>query len=307
MNIQKIKGLIAAPFTPMNGDGSINTGVIPDYAAKLKNDRLSGVFICGTTGEGMLMTPEERMEVAEKWIPEQTEEFKVIVHVGTTSSKQSQKLANHAEQAGAYAVGCMGPLFLPPSGVDELVGFCAEVAAGAPGLPFYYYHIPSVSGVKVSMVEFIQKAKEQIPNLAGIKFTDNNFMDMQQCLRLDSSRWDILHGYDEQLLAGLVFGAKGAVGSTYNFIAPLYYGVMEDFENGKLKAAREKQALTIKVVNILNKYGGPIAAGKALMMQVGVDCGPCRLPIKNMKGIIYEDFIKEIESIGVLKPVKSGV
>ena len=307
MNIQKITGLIAAPFTPMNDDGSMNTGVILNYAAKLKNDGLSGVFICGTTGEGMLMTPEERMEVAEKWISEQNEEFKIIVHVGTTSSKQSKKLANHAEQAGAYAVGCMGPLFLPPSGVEELVGFCAEVASGAPGLPFYYYHIPSVSGVKISMVEFIQKATKQIPNLAGIKFTDNNFMDMQQCLELDNGKWDILHGYDELLLAGLAFGAKGAVGSTYNFMVPLYYGIINDFNKGDLDAAREKQAISIRVVEILNKFGGSIATGKALMKQLGVDCGPCRLPLKNLNQTNYQNFIDEIESLGVLKPEKSGV
>jgi N-acetylneuraminate lyase len=306
MDIQKITGLIAAPFTPMNEDGSLNHEIIPDYAAKLKNDKLSGVFICGTTGEGMLMTPEERMEVAEKWIPEQTDEFKVLVHVGTTSSKQSQKLALHAENNGAYAIGAMGPLFLPPSGVDELVGFCADVAAGAPSLPFYYYHIPSVSGVRISMSEFIQKAKERIPNLAGIKFTDNNFMDMQQCLELDNGKWDILHGYDELLMAGLAFGAKGAVGSTYNFMAPLYYGIIKDFEKGDLDAAREKQALSIKVVNVLNKYGGAIATGKALMKQTGVDCGPCRLPMKNMKENEYKNFVNEIERIGVLKPVKSG-
>lgn len=306
MDIHKIKGLIAAPFTPMKEDGSLNTGAIPGYAAKLKKDRLSGVFICGTTGEGMLMTPEERKEVAEKWIPEQTNEFKVIVHVGTTSAKQSQKLALHAEQNCAYAVGCIGPLFLPPSGVDELVGFCAEVASGAPGLPFYYYHMPSVSGVKISMVEFIQKAKKHIPNLTGIKFTYNDFMDMQQCLELDNGKWDILHGYDELLLAGLAFGAKGAVGSTYNFMAPLYYGIMEDFEKGNLNAARKKQALSIRVVNVLNKYGGAIATGKALMKHVGLDCGPCRLPIINQNGINYENFVNEIESIGVLKPEKSG-
>lgn len=306
MDIQKITGLIAAPFTPMNENGSLNTEMIPVYAYKLKKDRLSGVFICGTTGEGMLMTPEERMKVAENWVPEQNEEFKVIVHVGTTSAKQSRNLAIHAEQAGAYAVGCMGPLFLPPSGVDELVDFCAEVASGSPNLPFYYYHIPSVSRVKISMVEFIQKAKETIPNLAGIKFTDNNFMEMQQCLSIDNSRWDILHGYDEQLLAGLAFGVKGAVGSTYNFIAPLYQGVIENFNNGDFKAAREKQNLTIKVVNILNKFGGPIAAGKALMRQVGVDCGPCRLPLKNLRETRYENFTNEIDSLGVLEPVKSG-
>lgn len=307
MNIQKITGLIAAPFTPMKRDGSLYTEIIPIYADKLKKDGLSGVFICGTTGEGMLLTQDERIEVAEMWIPAQTEKFKVIVHVGTTSAKQSGILAGHAEKAGAYAVGCMGPLFLPPAGVDELVGFCGEVASGSPNLPFYYYHIPSVSGVKISMVEFIQKAKEHIPNLAGIKFTDNNFMDMQQCMELDSGKWDILHGYDELLLAGLAFGAKGAVGSTYNFMAPLYYGIIKDFEKGDLVSAREKQALSVRVVNVLNKYGGAIAAGKALMKHVGVDCGPCRLPIINQNGISYKNFVNEIESIGVLKPEKSGV
>jgi N-acetylneuraminate lyase len=307
MDIQKITGLIAAPFTPMKRDGSLNTGIIPEYANKLKKDKVSGVFICGTTGEGMLMTPDERMEVAEKWISEQTKDFKVIVHIGTTSSKLSQKLAKHAEHVGVYAVGCMGPLFLPPTGVDELVGFCAEVAAGAPGLPFYYYHIPSVSGVKISMLEFIQMAKRQIPNLAGIKFTDNNFMDMQQCLGLDNGKWDILHGYDELFLAGLAFGAKGAVGSTYNFIAPLYHGIIEDFGKGNLGAARDKQALSVRVVEVLNKYGGAIAAGKALMKHVGVDCGPCRLPIINQNGINYKNLTNEIECIGVLKPERSGV
>jgi N-acetylneuraminate lyase len=152
------------------------------------------------------------------------------------------------------------------------------------------------------MVEFIQKAKEQIPNLAGIKFTDNNFMIMQQCLRLDNGRWDILHGYDEQLLAGLAFGAKGAVGSTYNFMAPLYYGVMKDFENGNLNAARKKQAISIQVVDILNNYGGAIPAGKALMKTVGVNCGPCRLPIKNLNGMNYNNFVKEMENLSVFKP-----
>lgn len=307
MDIQKITGLIAAPFTPMNGDGSLNTGLIPDYAAKLKNDGLSGVFICGTTGEGMLMTPDERKEVAGKWIAEQTENFKVIVHVGTTSSRQSAELARHAEKNGAYAIGCMGPSFLPPAYVDELVGFCAEVASGAPDIPFYYYHIPSISGVRISMIEFIQKATKQIPNLVGIKFTDNNFMDMMQCLELDNGKWDILHGYDELLLAGLAFGAKGAVGSTYNFMAPLYYGIIKDFENGDLDAARKKQALSIRVVNVLNKYGGAIAAGKMLMKHVCVDCGPCRLPILNQNGVNYKNFVNEIESIGVLEPEKPGV
>jgi N-acetylneuraminate lyase len=300
MIINKTKGLIAAPFTPMNSDGSLNLKVIPDYAARLKKDKLKGVFICGTTGEGMLMTNEERKKLAEKWIPEQTENFKVIVHVGTTSSKQSFQLANHAEKIGAYAVGCMGPSFLSPGNIEELVDFCKEAASGSPDLPFYYYHIPSVSGVRLPMAGFIETAKQKIPNLAGIKFTDNNFTDMMQCLRLDNGKWDILHGYDELLLAGLAYGVKGAIGSTYNFMAPFYYDIISDFEKGDMKAAGEKQAQSLRVVEILNKYGGSIAAGKAFMKKKNIDCGPCRPPIKNLDNTAYKNIMKDIESLDFL-------
>ena len=231
MEIKKIKGLIAAPFTPMKEDSEINLEVIPAYARKLKTDGVKGVFICGTTGEGMLMTNDERKSVAEKWVKEQTENFKVIVHVGTTSAIQSMDLASHAQKVGAYAVGTMGPVFLKPTRVEELVGFCADVAAGAPKLPFYYYHIPSVSGIQLPMDEFIRKVSVQVPTFAGLKFTHNNFMEMKLCMDIEDGKWDILHGYDELLLAGLTFGAKGAVGSTYNFMAPLYNKIIFDFEN----------------------------------------------------------------------------
>ncbi len=291
----KITGLIAAPFTPMDRDGSVNLKMIPPYANKLKNDGLKGVFICGTTGEGMLMTAEERKSVAEKWIAEQSDDFKVIVHVGTTSAKQSNELAQHAQSAGAYAVGCMGPTFLQPAHVEELVGFCAEVAAGSPQLPFYYYHIPNVSGIRLSMSEFIKQVTRKIPNFAGIKFTDNNFMEMQQCINQDGGKWDILHGYDELLLAGLAFGAKGAVGSTYNFMAPLYKEIISDFVKGNIEVARQKQLKSVKIITILNQYGGAIVAGKRLMKTVGIDCGDFRLPVSKFNEEQYVQFIDDLK------------
>jgi N-acetylneuraminate lyase len=295
MNIQKITGLIAAPFTPMNRDGSVNLKMIPPYANKLKNDGLKGVFICGTTGEGMLMTAEERKSVAEGWIAEQSDDFKVIVHVGTTSAKQSNELAQHAQSEGAYAVGCMGPTFLQPARVEELVGFSAEVAAGSPQLPFYYYHIPNVSGVRLSMSEFIKQVPRTIPNFAGIKFTDNNFMEMQQCINQDGGKWDILHGYDELLLAGLAFGAKGAVGSTYNFMAPLYKEIISDFVKGNIEVARQKQLKSVKIITILNQSGGAIVAGKRLMKTVGIDCGDFRLPVSKFNEEQYVQFIDDLK------------
>lgn len=298
MEITKITGLIAAPFTPMTPGGSVNLNMIPPYAKKLKDDGLKGVFVCGTTGEGMLMTNKERKEVAEKWIAEKSDDFKVIVHVGTTSSKQSNELARHAQKIGAYAIGCMGPLFLKPARIEELVAFCAEVALGAPALPFYYYHIPSVSGINLSMSEFIKQAVIQIPNFAGIKFTDNNFMEMQQCMEMDNGRCDILHGYDEQLMAGLAFGAKGAVGSTYNFMAPLYNEIIKDFDGGNIVEARKKQIKSVKIVNVLNSYGGALVAGKRLMKTVGIDCGNFRFPVAKFNENEYGNFINDLKKAG---------
>lgn len=298
MEIKKIEGLIAAPFTPMKEDGSINLSVIPQYANKLKSDGLQGVFICGTTGEGMLMTNNERKRVVEKWMEEQTDDFKVIVHVGTTSSLQSKELAEHAQNTGAFAIGTMGPVFLKPTNMEELVDFCAEIASGAPNLPFYYYHIPSVSGVTLSMYEFLKKGNKRIPNLAGIKFTHNDFMEMQQCINLDNGKWDILSGYDEMLLAGLSFGAKGAVGSTFNFMAPLYNQIITDFNNGNIEAARIKQNETVEVVKILLKYNGAIVAGKTLMNNLGISCGKCRVPLKNINENEHKNYIEELQKKG---------
>jgi N-acetylneuraminate lyase len=297
MKFEKIDGLIAAPFTPYLPDGEVNTGIIKDYAEKLKRDGLKGVFICGTTGEGMLLTREERKAVAEEWVKYNSPDFKVIVHVGTTSSKQSKDLAAHAQKIGAYAIGSMGPIFLKPAKLAELLGFCADLASGAPKLPFYYYHIPSLSGVHFPMTDFIKEASGQIPNFRGIKFTDNNFMEMQQCLHMDNGKWDILHGFDELLLAGLALGAKGAVGSTYNYMAAHYNQIVTAFENGQIDEAREKQAISVKVVEVLLKYGGAVVAGKALMKHVGIDCGPCRLPLKNLDEKSLKNLSDEINAI----------
>jgi N-acetylneuraminate lyase len=298
MIMQKIKGLIAASFTPFNADGSLNLSVVPLYADKLKKDGVAGTFVCGTTGEGMFMTEEERMLVAEAWVKEQTDDFKVIVHVGTTSARQSQKLAAHAQEIGTNATSCMGPMFLAPSRVSDLVDFCAIVASGAPELPFYYYHIPTVSGVNLSMVAFLKEASKVIPNLNGIKYTNRNAMEMMQCMHLDNGKWDILHGFDEELLMGLTAGAKAAIGSTYNYMSPLYNQIIKTFEAGDLDKALELQFESVKFVEILIKYGGGVAGGKPVMKMVGIDCGPLRAPAHNISQDEVESYQNELKSIG---------
>lgn len=294
---KEFTGLIAATHTPMHDDGSINLEVIDKQAELLIANGVSGAFICGTNGEGFSLTIEERMAVAERWVDVAKRNLNVIVHVGHNCLKDCQNLAMHAQKIGAKAIALVAPSFFKPQNVDDLVDFCYEVAKSAPNLPFYYYHIPSLSGINLPMFEFLNKAKDKIPNLAGIKFSCEDLMDFSQCLSLDNGRFNMLFGKDEILLSALIIGAKGAVGSTYNYAAPLYHLIMTAYQAGDIETAQIEQMNAVKMVSVLLKYGG-ISAGKAMMKMIGVDCGPVRLPLKNLTDEQYQSFYDELSRIG---------
>ena len=148
------------------------------------------------------------------------------------------------------------------------------------------------------MKEFLIKGSERIPTLVGIKYTHNNLMEMQQCIALNDGQFEIMHGFDEMLLAGLSFGVKGAVGSTYNYMASCYQGVLEKFNEGDLDAARELQMYSVKLVEVLIKYGGGIRAGKEIMNLTGVNCGPARPPIKKFTEQEKVNLKKDLDAIG---------
>ena len=158
--MEKIIGLIDAPFTPFDAEGNVNLAPIPAYAQMLAANGLKGVFINGSSGEGYMLTPEERIMLAEKWIASVPEGFKVIVHVGSCCLRESVRLAAHAQKIGAWGIGAMAPPFPKIGRVEELVKYCETIAAAAPELPFYYYHIPAFNGAYLSMVEFLKAVDE---------------------------------------------------------------------------------------------------------------------------------------------------
>lgn len=297
-NYSKIEGLLAPVFTPIKENGDITTDIIPQYANYLKSKGLAGVFVSGSTGEGMLFTTEERKTIMEAWAPYASDEFKFIVHVGSTSYRQAQELANHARDCGAWAVSCMGPTFLQPKTAKELIEFCRQVASASPELPFYYYHIPIRSGIDISMVEFLMEGIKVIPNLAGIKFTHTNFMEMQQCLALDNGKFDITHGKDESLLCALALGVQGAIGTSYNYIPGLYHELIKAFNRGDMKMARELQRKSVRIFEIIINYKGSNVAGKMMMKMAGIDCGPCRSPLTSLTINEITQMEKELKAAG---------
>ena len=283
----------------MDESGEINPSKIADYAEKLKKQGLSGVFICGTTGEGMSMTLKERKVIAKEWVNFQEEKFKVIVHVGTTSSKQSKVLAKHAQKIGAYGTSTMGPIFLKPNSINPLIDFCAEIAQAAPDIPFFYYHIPLISGINLSMVDYIDEAKLKIPNFSGIKYTHDNFAELLKCIEKDNLKWNILNGFDENLFKVLKLGLFNAVGSTYNYMCPNYLSIIKDFKAGKIEQAEEKQKKCNDIIQIILENGGPIIAGKAIMKFTGIDCGPCRIPLTKLSEKAISNLQKALNEKGL--------
>lgn len=135
-NYQRLEGLIAATFTPMHQTGEVNLSVIGKYADLMAASSMTGVFVCGTTGESLSLTTDERKQVLEEWVKCAGGRFKVIAHVGSNSQLEAVELARHAQKSGADAIGAMAPCFFKPASVKDLVGFFTPIAHAAEELPF---------------------------------------------------------------------------------------------------------------------------------------------------------------------------
>ena len=225
----KLTGLIAATYTPFTADGNVDLSSFDAMFGYLSRQKVDGLYVCGSTGEGVSMTGDERRRVAEAFVSVAAGEVPVIVQVGHNSLFEARDLAAHAQRCGATAVSANAPSYFKITDVTTLVDCMASVALGAPDLPFYYYHIPHLTGANISMPEFLALAEPRIPNLAGLKYTAPTIHEYQACLVSHDGRFDILWGSDEMLLPALAVGANGAVGSTYNVAAPIYRTVMQAF------------------------------------------------------------------------------
>jgi len=300
--MEKINGLIDAPFTPFDAQGEVNLSPIPTYAKMLKANGLKGVFINGSSGEGYLLSEEERMRLAEAWMAAAPTDFKVIVHVGSTCVKQSRRLAAHAQEIGAWGFGAMATPFPRINRVEELVKYCEEIASEAPQLPFYFYHIPAFNGAYLSMLDFLKAAEGRIPNLAGIKYTFESMYEYNRCRRYKNGKFDMLHGQDETILPCLAMGgAQGGIGGTTNYNGRVLVGILQAWQEGDLEKARELQNYAQDVIDIICHFRGNIVGGKRIMKLIGLNLGKNRTPFQNMTDEEEAQMRRELEEIGFFK------
>jgi N-acetylneuraminate lyase len=300
----KLHGLVAATHTPFHADGTLNLTVVETQAAHLLKNGVTRVFIGGTTGESQSMKVDERLALTRQWMDvARGSAIQVIVHAGSNCIGDAVVIARQAQELGALAVSAIAPTYFKPRSLDLLIDCCAEIASAAPGLPFYYYDIPPLTGLNFSMPEFLDKAAARIPNLAGIKYSNPDMLSYVLCLNADGGRWDIPFGIDEAMIGGLAAGAQGFVGSTYNFAAPLYRRLIKAFQSGDMAAARAEQVRSAKLIRLLAGQGF-MGAAKAVMRMLGVPVGPARLPNGNLNADQTASLRVELEKLGFFEGLK---
>ena len=294
----KLTGLIAAPHTPFNSDYSLNLKAVPLQAKQLAVSGVHGVFVAGTTGECHSLTADERMELFEAWALEVPKhEMKFIAHVGCNNLPEARALAKRALDLGADAIGAMAPTFFKPAGVEGLIDWFERITEPAAALPFYFYDIPTMTGVSIDTGGFVQRVRARVPSFVGVKYTNPDRDQLSTILALDNHSPDMLWGCDEELLDGLQMGCRGAVGSSYNFAAGIYHRVTRAYESGNLDEAKHWQSRSLALIDAL-KASGYMPSAKAVMEMVGVDCGPPRPPLPQLTNEERSALRKQLESLG---------
>ena len=294
----KLEGLIAAVHTPMHEDFSVNYGRVPAQAGHLAKLEVRGVFVGGTTGECQSLTTGERKELFGAWGGVARDNGQTFVaHVGHNSLPDAQALVRAAHDSGADAISAMAPTFFKPADAGALCDWFVELTRPAPAMPFYFYDIPPMSGVTVDTREFLDLAGERLPALAGVKYSNPDDELLRACVSHDGGSSNILYGIDERYLHGLSVGCCGAVGSTYNFAAPLYRKIKAAFEQDDMDSAKANQAHSAGMIRMFHECDY-IPTAKAVMALVGMDCGPVRPPLPRLSPTQIGTLRDKLDAIG---------
>ena len=200
-----LRGALAAAVTPLQ-DGCLDGAAIAPYVEFLAGHGLDGVLVLGTTGEGVLFTPEERREIAAAFVDAARGKLQVAIHCGAQTTHDTLALAEHAAALGAEAVAVIAPPYYALDEEELLAYFEAAARACAP-TPFYLYEFEARSGYAIPL-PVIERLRERAPNLAGMKVSDSPWERLEPYL---VEGLDVFVGAEALLERGLAAGAVGAV------------------------------------------------------------------------------------------------
>jgi len=272
----KFYGVYVALLTPFDEESNIDERKMRNHIDFLISKGINGLYICGSTGEGILMNVSERKMVAEIVKDQVKERVKIIAHIGgSLNTKNAIELARHAEKLKLDAISSIPPFYYSYN-FEEIYNYYKELSKSTT-LPFFVYYIPATTGVLLSNEQMAKLCT--IPNIVGLKYTASDLYLLQDLLRKVNSKWIAFSGYDEMFLPALTMGVAGAIGSTQNVLPEIFVQIYNNFTQGKIKEAIEVQKRLNLAISILYKYGYLVSCKTTLKFR-GLDLGYCRPPLK---------------------------
>ena len=291
------KGVFPAPPTPTTEDGRVNEKAL----RALLDDNIAhgahGFWMAGTTGEGPILTDDQRDAVARISAETCKGRALVIMHVGAISTASAVKAAKTARQAGCDAVCCLPPFFFPSTERSRIAHYQA-VADAAGGLPFFVYNLPQLTQVE-TVPALMEKFMRAIPTLKGLKHSAPNFADIRVFADMGLTCFS---GNGAFPLPALTMGAVGTIDAPLA-LAPWHYVELHSaWKAGNLARAQELQAGIRKFVDLVWMFNAPPDVCKVVLSaRLGVDCGRSIPPVNRLSDEERREVLRLAESLGVTK------
>ena len=289
--MREMKGIFTALLTPFKEDYSINEASLKKLVEFNLEKGINGFYVGGSTGEGMVMTTEERKEVFRIVKEAAGDKVPMIAHCGAISTDAAIDMAKTAESLGYDAVSAVAPFYysFPAPAIKQ---YYTDIVSSV-NIPMVIYNFPGGNGFTFTPDYAAEMFQDK--RFVGIKHTSANLFDLQQ-FKKKIEGVTVFNGFDEMCLGGLSMGADGAIGSTYNFMGDKFLKIYDEFHNGSIKKAQEIQDEANVIITEMIKYG-VFQCEKAVLTHMGIDMGPCRRPFLPISKEGWESMKKVAENL----------
>lgn len=270
-------GLWPAMLTPLDDAGQPALGETEKLVELFVTQKLDGIYLLGSTGQGPLLSVSQREAVAECVVRTAAGRIPVMVHVGAIATEDSVTLARHASRIGADAISSVGPIYYR-AGVDAVFEHYRQIGA-AGELPFFVYHLSIVNTLSLGGREYVDRLLG-LPNIAGMKYTERDLYQLGLICAYAGDRLHIFSGADELLCQAAMSGACGAIGTFYNLWGPACRKARAAFAGGSVAAGSAfMRNFQVVLDEILSSQATWTFLRSAMRIKHGIEIGPCRSPL----------------------------
>ena len=284
-NIEKYQGIIPAFYACYDDEGRASGDRARDLVRHMKAKGVKGLYVCGSSGECIYQSKEERKQILEAVMEEAGGELTIIAHVACNNTQDSLELAAHAECLGVDAIAAIPPIYfhLPDHAVMQ---YWNDISGAAPNTDFVIYNIPQLAGTRLT-VSLYQKMLEN-PRVIGVKNSSESTQDIQMFKDAGGEGHVVFNGPDEQLVSGLAIGADGGIGGTYGVMPELYLALFDAVAKGDMARAKAIQNDACRIIYALCGCHGNLYAvmKKVMELREEIQLGGVRKPLAN---IVPED------------------